>query len=298
MTDTSEPIASTSVSSTPGVAQRTPPPIAWADAAPLALVGRPRRVVPFVVGFEVIAEAISVAGGSGFRHLMEPVTAAAVVFDEGWVLVDGGFDPARIRHRSLRVASFDYENYAPVVPAGDPLVDQVAAAGLSWSDLAAAALSHAHFDHTGAGRMLRPDQPLLIQRREWDHALAVTRARAHFLFLDDLVRPNVQPVLLDGDTRIADGFDALDTPGHTPGHQSFAIDLGERTVVLACDAADLRVNIERSIPCGSTAGPDAARRAEASIRRLHELDALPDTEVWPGHDPEWGPWRDVVDAQS
>jgi len=291
-------VTETSVDSTPPPVQRTPAPIAWADAAPLALAGRPRRVIPFVVGFEVIAEGISVAGGSGFRHLMEPVTAAAVVFDDGWVLVDGGFDPARIRHRSLRVASFDYENYAPVVPAGDPLVDQVAAAGLEWSDLAAAAVSHAHFDHTGAGRMLRPDQPLLIQRREWDHALAVTQPRAHFLFIDDIVRPNVQPVLLEGDTRLADGFEALDTPGHTPGHQSFAVDLGDRTIVLACDAADLRANIEGAIPCGSTVGPDGARLAEASIRRLHDLDERPDTVVWPAHDPDWAPWREVIDAQS
>ena len=287
-----------SVRMAPPPAPLTPTPLAWSDAPPLALGGRPRRVVPLVVGFEVIAEGISVAGGSGFRHLMEPVTAAAVVFDEGWILVDGGFDPARIRDRSLRVASFDYENYAPVVPAGDPLVDQVAQAGLSWSDLAAAAVSHAHFDHTGAGRMLRADQPLLIQRREWEHALAVTQPRAHFLFLDDLVRPDVQPVLLDGDTRIADGFDALDTAGHTPGHQSFAIDLGDRVVVLACDAADLRANIERVIPCGSTVGEAGPRLADASIRRLHELDVRPDTEVWPGHDPEWGPWREVVEAQS
>lgn len=276
----------------------TPEPIAWADAPPLALAGRPRRVVPFVVGFEVIAEGISVAGGSSFRHLMEPVTAAAVVFDEGWVLVDGGFDPARIRDRLLRVTSFDYENYSPVVPAGDPLVDQVAAAGLEWSDLAAATVSHAHFDHTGAGRMLRPDQPLLIQRREWEHVLAITQPRAHFLFLDDLARPNVQPVLLDGDTRVADGFHALDTPGHTPGHQSFSVELADRTIVLACDAADLRVNIERSVPCGSAVGADGERQAEASIRRLHDLDSRDDTEVWPGHDPEWGPWREVIDAQS
>ena len=287
----------TSVESTPSI-RRNPAPIAWADAPPLALAGRPRRVVPFVVGFEVIAEGISVAGGSSFRHLMEPVTAAAVVFDEGWVLVDGGFDPARIRDRSLRVTSFDYENYSPVVPAGDPLVDQVAAAGLEWSDLAAATVSHAHFDHTGAGRMLRPDQPLLIQRREWEHVLAITQPRAHFLFLDDLVRPNVQPVLLDGDTRLADGFHALDTPGHTPGHQSFSVELADGTIVLACDAADLRVNIERSIPCGSAVGADGERQAEASIRRLHDLDSRDDTEVWPGHDPEWGPWREVIDAQS
>ena len=52
----------------------------WTDAAPLALGGRPQRLVPLVLGFEPICEAISVRGGSTFRHLMEPVTAAAVVF--------------------------------------------------------------------------------------------------------------------------------------------------------------------------------------------------------------------------
>lgn len=135
-------------------------------ALPLPVRGRPQRLVPLVVGFEVIAEAISIAGGSGFRHLLEPVTAAAVVFDDGWVLIDGGFDPSRVRDRQLRSASFDYENYTAVVPAGDPLVDQVTALGLAWSDLAGAVLSHAHFDHTGAARLLSAEQPLVMQRAD------------------------------------------------------------------------------------------------------------------------------------
>lgn len=266
----------------------------WADAGALRVTGRPRRIVPLVVGYEPIPEGVSLHGGSWFRFLMEPVTAVAVVFDQGWVLLDGGFDPARIRDRARRTASFDYENYTPIVPHGDPLVDQIAEAGLVWTELAAALISHSHFDHTGAARLLSPEQPLLMQRREWDHIHTTEDPRSDFLFVDDLERDGLHVVLLDGDTELVPGFGVIDTAGHTPGHQSFVVELEGRTIVLAGDAADLRQNVVDCVRCGSTVGPDGAERAAAAIRRLHELDARPGVEVWPAHDPEWGPWRDIV----
>lgn len=271
--------------------------VEWADAPPLALEGRPQRLVPLVLGFEPICEAISVRGGSTFKHLMEPVTAAAVEFERGWVLLDGGFDPSRLRDPARRAASFDYENYLPIVPPGDPLVDQVAEAGLDWHRLAAAAISHAHFDHTGAARLLRRVQPLLMQRREWEHVRTVPLERAAFLFHDDFDHTELTVALLDGDVELAPGLHVIDTAGHTPGHQSFVVELPGRTVVLAGDAADLRANIERRLPTGSTAAPEDDPRADAAIRRLADLNARADIEVWPGHDPEWGPWREVVDAR-
>ncbi|KAA9108004.1 N-acyl homoserine lactonase family protein [Microbacterium rhizomatis] len=290
----------TAASGTPGVHQEAgtavaPEPLGWRDSPPLRVAGRPQNLIPLVVGFEAIAEAVSVSGGSGFRYLMEPVTAVAIVFDEGWILIDGGFDPSRIRDRAVRTASFDYENYAAIVPSGDPLKEQVAEAGLEWSDLAGAAISHAHFDHTGAARLLSPDQPLLLQRREWDHVRTVEDPRINFLFIADLVRPGLQPVLLEGDTVLADGLQAIDTGGHTPGHQSFVVTLPDRTVVLAGDAADLRANIVHGRACGSTVGPEGARAAQVAIERLRELDGRPGFEVWPAHDPEWEPWRRVID---
>ncbi len=274
-----------------------PAPVPWAQCGPLAVTGTPQRLVPLVLGFEAVAEAVSVAGGSGFRHLMEPVTGAAIVFEEGWILVDGGFDPARIHDRDARVRSFDYENYAPIVPRPDPLRQQIAEAGLRWEELAACAITHSHFDHTGGVRMLPPGRPLLLQAREWAHTQSIEDARMAFLFGDDLVRPGVTPVLLDGDTVLAAGLIAIDTSGHTPGHQSFVVELPGSTVVLAGDAADLRANIDGRIPCGSTVGEAGAERARAAIERLADLDGRPGWEVWPAHDPGWAPWRAVVDAR-
>lgn len=270
----------------------------WADARPLRLAGRPRRLVPLVVGYEPIPEGVSLNGGSWFRFLLEPVTAAAIVFDEGWFLIDGGFDPARIRNRELRLASFDYENYLPIVPPGDPLVDQIAEAGLDWADLAGAAVTHAHFDHTGAARLLAEHQPMLLQQREWDHVRTTEDPRGDFLFAADLERPGLSIVTLDGDTEIAPGLAAIDTSGHTPGHQSFVIELEERTIVLAGDAADLRRNITDGVGCGSTVGPGGPDLAAAAIRRLRDLDGTEGVEVWPAHDPEWEPWRAVIRSRG
>ncbi|KZE42378.1 MBL fold metallo-hydrolase [Microbacterium sp. T32] len=266
----------------------------FADVAPLRLSGRPQRLVPMVVAYEPIPEAVSLHGGSTFRFLMEPVTAVAVVFDEGWVLVDGGFDPARIRDRATRTASFDYENYAPIVPPGDPLVDQIAEAGLDLADLAAALLTHSHFDHTGAARLLAPDQPLLLQRREWQHVCETTDARGNFLFRADLDRDGLTLGLLDGDTPLAAGLTAIDTSGHTPGHQSFAVELPERTVVLAGDAADLLDNVEREVRCGSTVGVEGPALADRAISRLATLHRSPASEVWPAHDPDFPVWSALV----
>ncbi|MFT4083845.1 MAG: MBL fold metallo-hydrolase [Nocardioides sp.] len=267
-----------------------------ADAPPLAVAGRPRRVVPMVLGYEPIPEAISLEGGSGFRYLLEPVTAAAIVFDEGWILVDGGFAPA-LRALTRGGGPFEYENYLPIVPTVDPLREQIAVAGLALDGLAALLLTHAHFDHTGGARLLERHQPLLLQRREWEYVLGVEDERAAFVFADDLVRPGLGIVLLDGDAVVAPGLRVIDTAGHTPGHQSIVVELAEGTIVLAGDAADLRTNIDRRVATGATAGEDGPSAARRAIALLADLDERPGTTVWPAHDPDWSPWRAAVDAQ-
>lgn len=274
----------------------SPMALSWEHAQPLALAGGPRRLIPLVLGYEPIAEATSLAGGGTFRYLLEPVTAAAVVFDRGWVLVDGGFDPTRVADADSRRIHFDYRNYTPIVPGEDPLREQVAAAGLDWNDLAAAILTHAHFDHTGAARMLRRDQPLVMQRREWEHVMSLTDPRGAFVIREDFAHPNLLIALVDGDTQLAPGLSVIDTAGHTPGHQSVVVELPDATVVLAGDAADLRRNIDGAIACGSTVGTTGPRLAQRSIERLQALDRGEDTTVWPAHDPLWPAWQGVIDA--
>ncbi len=249
----------------------------------VALKGPPRRLYAFRYGWEPVPESVSLRGGSPDEFLFEPVTGAAVVYDDGWVLIDTGLNPEILRDPARREAHYRTAAIG-CVPPGDPLLRQIEAAGLSLDRLALCAVSHLHCDHGGGLRHLVDGPPIVIQQRE--HAFAMDEAGLeHSYFRSDYERPGLRWQLVDGETEIAPGLVALPTFGHTPGHQSFQVKLpASGTVVLACDAADLRRNIDEIIPCGETTHPHLASAAERSIERLHVLDRQPGTEVWPGHD--------------
>lgn len=252
--------------------------------------GRPVALHRFVLGYEPIPESMSIVDGDPARFLLEPVTAVAVRYPDCWILLDSGFNVDTVRDPVRRAAQFNYDSYTAIVPPGDPLADQVRRAGLEWRGLAGCALSHLHLDHSGGLRLLENGPPVILQRDEWSFATSVADKR-HVYARDDYLRPGLDIRLVDGDTVIAPGLTALDTSGHTPGHQSFRIDLADRTVVLACDAADLRANITERRRCGWVAEPALEAAAQAAVERLHELDGVDGVEVWPGHDPEWWAWR-------
>jgi glyoxylase-like metal-dependent hydrolase (beta-lactamase superfamily II) len=257
----------------------------------MELRGSPRRLYCFTYGWEPIPEVRSRKGGAEDRFLLEPVTGAAVVFDQGWALIDSGFNPELIRDRVQRAEHYVNPSYIGVIPPGDPLVDQVAAAGLAWSELAFCAMSHLHCDHSGGLRLLADGPPVVLQQREFDFAMnEATVEKAYFR--TDYGRDDLNWRLIDGEHELAEGFRVVSTPGHTPGHMSFAIDLRVAgTVVLACDAADLRGNIEMVIPCGTTTSPALEDDAQRSIELLHEMDSQEGVSVWPGHDPDFWPTR-------
>lgn len=252
-----------------------------------APAGPPRRLHVLRLGWEPIPESVSVRGGDPAAFLLEPVTAGIVEYDDGWVLLDSGFNVDTVRDPVRRAAAYNYDSYTAVLPPGDPLVDQVAALGLRWDRLAFCAVSHLHCDHSGGLRLLADGPPVVLQHRE--HAFAMDEAGPeHAFHRGDYTDPRLRFHLVDGDTELAPGLRALATFGHTPGHMSFAVELGDSgTVVLACDAADLHRNITEPVACGTTTHEHLAGAAADSARRLHELDARPGVRVWPGHDPHF-----------
>ena len=205
--------------------------------------------------------------------------------------LDSGFNPELIRDPVKRAENYVNPSYIGVMPPGDPLVDQVALAGLEWSQLAFCVMSHLHCDHSGGLRLLADGPPVVLQQPEFDFAMHEATVQNAY-FRTDYARDDLNWKLIEGEYELAEGFRVIPTPGHTPGHMSFAVDLRVAgTVVLACDAADLRGNIDAVIPCGTTTHASLEPSAQRSIELLHVLDSQDGVSVWPGHDPDFWPTR-------
>jgi glyoxylase-like metal-dependent hydrolase (beta-lactamase superfamily II) len=252
-----------------------------------------RRVVPLTFGWEHLGKNVSVHGADPSIRLREPVPGVLCEVDGGWVLLDTGFNPAFLSDAPMKQRFHDrlgdYEAELPDAP-GDPLHAAFDLVGLDPSVVTVVGVSHFHLDHSGGVRWFAGHVPIHAQRAELDYALTgpAPEPERNGIFRVDVDDPSIQWHLADGDTEIAPGVTAVLTAGHTPGHQSFVVDLdasvGGGGYVFAFDAADLQENIDDELPVGGAIGVDPEATVEP-IRRLKAIAAERGYRLLPGHDP-------------
>ena len=135
------------------------------------------------------------------------------------------------------------------------LLANLAALGLTPSDIDLVVNTHLHVDHAGGNTIRRgerlvpafPRARYVVQRREWEDAMHVTeRTRASY------IPQHLAPVaeagqleLIDGEKQVAPHLRCIPTPGHTRGHQSVLIGRGERKALHLGDVAPFAVHFER-----------------------------------------------------
>jgi len=256
-----------------------------------------RRVVPLTYGWEHLPKSISVHGADPTIRLREPVPGVLLELDGGWMLLDVGFnDRLVLSEEWARRRHPDIED-EPVRP-GDSFTAAFERVGVDPAAVVVVAVSHLHYDHAGGLSSFAGRVPVHVQRAELDYGQQTPDAEleVHAFCRDDFGDPTIEWRVADGDAELAPGVTALLTAGHTPGHQSFAVDVDERSVddvgapgfVFAFDAADLQENLDDELPVGATVGVDPEQTVE-SIRRLKSIAAERGYRVIPGHDPDVWP---------
>ncbi|MDX6223504.1 MAG: N-acyl homoserine lactone hydrolase [Frankiales bacterium] len=256
------------------------------------------RIIPLVLGWEELPKSFSVYGADPGIRMREPVPGILLQLDGGWMLLDTGFNPSLIRDPLLyqRFHGGNH-NIAAFLPPGDgdPLEDAVEQVGLALEDVTVVALSHLHNDHAGGVRhFARRDVAVHVQQRELDYGLGAPHPdqERHGMFRIDYDDPAISWAIADGDSEIAPGVTAILTAGHTPGHQSFVVDLdpsvGGGGFVFAFDAADLQENIDDEKPVGGTIGVHPEETLEPLLR-LKAIAREKGYRMVPGHDPHAWP---------
>ncbi|MCW2667523.1 MAG: aiiA 2 [Frankiales bacterium] len=248
-----------------------------------------REIVLLTLGWEDLPKSVSVQGAPAHERLREPVPGILLRCDGGWLLLDTGFNTALMRDAALRRRFYGDPVHRAILPGpGEPLEEALAFAGIELSDVHAVGLSHLHLDHAGGLRHFT-GVPVHCQRRELEYGLSRhPEPEQHAIFRVDFDDPKHDWRLADGDVEIAPGVTAVLTAGHTPGHQSFVVDLDESVggggFVFAFDAADLTENIEREVSIGGRVGATPEECVE-QVARLASIAARRGYPLVPGHDP-------------
>lgn len=252
-----------------------------------------RRVIPLTLGWEILPKTVSVLGADPSIILREPVPGVLLQIDDGWLLLDTGLNPALVRDPPL-YQRFHGRGVAAELPPGlgDPLVEALEQVGLVLEQVSVVALSHLHNDHSGGVRhFAHRDVPIHVQKRELDYGLHTPHPEpdGNAIFRVDFDDPRLSWVTHEGDVEIAPGVTAVLTAGHTPGHQSFVVDLaGGGGFVFAFDAADLQENIDDEVAVGCSIGVPPSATLEPLLR-LKAIAAEKGYRLIPGHDPHVWP---------
>lgn len=210
---------------------------------------------------------------------------------EGTLLFDTGVSRELIEHPREygRHGAAELEEFTETVtaPTEQQPAEQLAAMGVSPGDVDFVVQSHLHLDHAGNIGTF-PEATFLIQKRELRYAWWADGIQQGFYLDGDLHHLQSPKFTVNALTGRFDVFGdgsvvCIPTPGHSPGHQSLKLKLGDgATVILGGDIAHLQEGYEDGLFA------PFYWDLEQSVNSLNTIKALEDrydATVFLSHDP-------------
>jgi N-acyl homoserine lactone hydrolase len=217
--------------------------------------------------------------GYGTRETV-PVYAALRETSEGYVLIDTGMNTDGI-DRPDEVWGERAKQLIPCIMKDDGVDSRLREIGLRESDIRYVINTHMHWDHTGGNRLF-PSATFVVQKAEYRFAFNPDSAIGKSYMQNHYSR-DARYQLVEGDFDLCRGVRLLQTPGHTPGHQSVLITFESgNKAVLAGDAVYTWDNIEKMIPPGHLYSYELAM---LSLNKLKTMAQAAGAVVIPSHDP-------------
>ena len=231
-----------------------------------------------------------------------PCYSVLIVHPDGNILYDTGYDLEHV----LRVLPFEKpeQNETQTIPA------QLAMIGIDPAGISTVIVSHFHFDHCGGVKHL-PGAKLVAHRLEFEAAESPepfeVLGYSDLSFSAEIGHRRAQApqtgetgaaagadrdtahlenrfVPVEGDVEIADGVHLIATPGHSRGHYSLMLELGDRSpLIFAGDAIYTRRSLDLECISGFHYDPVASIR---SMRRLKTLAEDRQAEIFFSHEAE------------
>jgi glyoxylase-like metal-dependent hydrolase (beta-lactamase superfamily II) len=192
--------------------------------------------------------------------------------------------------------------YWPVLSHEQAVVPALRNAGFDPADVRYLLNSHLHLDHTGGLAAINsfPNAEVIVTRTEYEYGHAPDWYADAVYIDDDFIKPGIRWALLD---ETEDGYDVFGdgavrcwrSPGHSPGHMSFEVELARSgTFLLTIDAAYTTDHWNEKVLPGFLA---SAVETVRSVKKLHHIARRSDATVVTGHDPDaWPTFKQSPEA--